>query len=62
MFLSTRTYSFDTLSMLLLIQCLHAVGTAERTLCTFVSPARGATLQTFLDRSVLMTELFPTFG
>lgn len=29
---------------------------------TFVSPAMGATLQTFLDRSVLMTELFPTLG
>lgn len=29
---------------------------------TFVSPAMGATLQTFLDRSVLMIELFPTLG
>lgn len=29
---------------------------------TFVSPAMGATLQTFLDRRVLMIELFPTLG
>lgn len=29
---------------------------------TLVSPAIGATLQTFLERSVLMTELFPTLG
>lgn len=29
---------------------------------TFVSPAIGATLQTFLERRVLITELFPTFG
>ena len=27
-----------------------------------VSPAMGATLQTFLARNVLMTELLPTFG
>ncbi|KAI1231252.1 hypothetical protein IHE44_0008192, partial [Lamprotornis superbus] len=29
---------------------------------TFVSPAMGATLQTFLDRRVLITELLPTLG
>ena len=29
---------------------------------TLVSPAIGATLQTFLDLSVLIMELFPTFG
>lgn len=29
---------------------------------TLVSPAIGATLQTFFDRSVLMMELFPTLG
>ena len=30
--------------------------------CTFVSPAIGATLQTFFERKVLMTELLPTLG
>ena len=29
---------------------------------TFVSPAMGATLHTFLARSVLMMELLPTLG
>lgn len=29
---------------------------------TFVSPAMGATLQTFLERRVLIMELFPTLG
>jgi hypothetical protein len=29
---------------------------------TLVSPAMGATLQTFFDLSALITELLPTFG
>ena len=61
---SYNTTTFITVSLMQIRHALCEATVQQHRIktVTFVSPATGATLHTFLARSELMMELLPTFG